>query len=165
MNSTYVLTLSCADRPGLVAAVAGLLFQNGGNILDAQQFNDQETGRFFMRVVFGMAAGVETLSPQVATMAGTFGMTWRLRSTAQKQRVLLLVSKFDHCLTDLLYRTRIGELNMEIVGVISNHPREVLKSVMLDDIPFYHLPVTKETKPQQETTDVYYLIRMRGQPS
>ena len=151
MNSNYVLTLSCADRPGLVAAVAGLLFQNGGNILDAQQFNDQETGRFFMRVVFGMAAGVETLSPQVATMAGTYGMTWRLRSTLQKQRVLLLVSKFDHCLTDLLYRTRIGELNMEIVGVISNHPREVLKSVMLDDIPFYHLPVTRDTKPQQET--------------
>lgn len=153
MKDAYILTLSCEDRPGLVATVTGLLFENGGNILEAQQFNDQETNRFFMRVVFDLAGGeaaVEALRRRFETLAGDLGLAWRLRPVAQKQRVLLLVSKFDHCLGDLLYRNRIGELNMEVVGIVSNHPRDVLKVSMIGDIPYHYLPITKDTKAQQE---------------
>jgi len=150
MTEPYVLTLSCADRPGLVASVAGLLFQNGGNILDAQQFNDQETGRFFMRVVFAVEGGVAGPRKDIEALARRCAMTWRLRPAGQKQKVLILVSKFDHCLADLLYRTKIGELKMEISAVLSNHPRESLESSILGEVPFHHLPVSKETKAAQE---------------
>jgi formyltetrahydrofolate deformylase len=78
-------------------------------------------------------------------------MLWSMRAVGARRRVLLMVSKFDHCLGDLLYRVRIGELNMEVVGIVCNHPRDALQVSMIGDIPFYHLPVTKETKPQQET--------------
>jgi formyltetrahydrofolate deformylase len=77
-------------------------------------------------------------------------MEWRMRAVDERRRVMMLVSKFDHCLGDLLYRHRIGELNMEVVGIVSNHPREVLKISMIGDIPFHHLPISKESKPQQE---------------
>jgi len=150
MTEPYVLTLSCADRPGLVASVAGLLFQNGGNILDAQQFNDQETGRFFMRVVFAVEGGVAGPRKDIEALARRCAMTWRLRPAGQKQKVLILVSKFDHCLADLLYRTKIGELKMDISAVLSNHPRESLESSILGEVPFHHLPVSKETKAAQE---------------
>ena len=150
MTDSYVLTLSCVDRKGLVAAVANMLLENDGNILDAQQFHDLESGNFFMRVVFSATADIKTLKSSVEMLASKFGMRWRLRPTDQKQRVLILVSKLDHCLADLLYRTRIGELGMEIVGVASNHPREALHTSNLGDIPFHHLPISKETKPQQE---------------
>jgi formyltetrahydrofolate deformylase len=151
MKTTYILTFSCPDRPGIVARVSGLLFQNGGNILDAQQFNDKTTGHFFMRVVFDMTTDIQSVISQISTLEKEYGMFWRLHPTDQKQRVLLMVSKFDHCLADLLYRTRIGELNMDVVGVISNHPsEEVLKNSILGEIPFHHLPITKDTKPQQE---------------
>ena len=150
MTENYILKFSCTDRPGLVAKVAGLLFQNGGNILDAQQFNDQETGQFFMRVAFELQLDIQSLQEKFKPLEQEHGMVWHMRSAKHKQRVLLLVSKFDHCLGDLLYRTRIGELKMDVVGVVSNHPREVLKNSILGDIPFYHLPVTPETKPQQE---------------
>ena len=150
MTDSYVLTLSCVDRKGLVAAVANMLLENDGNILDAQQFDDLESGNFFMRVVFSATAEIKTRESSVEVLASKFGMRWRLRPTDQKQRVLILVSKLDHCLADLLYRTRIGELGMEIVGVASNHPREALHTSNLGDIPFHHLPISKETKPQQE---------------
>ncbi len=150
MTNSYVLTLSCVDRKGLVAAVANMLLENDGNILDAQQFDDLESGNFFMRVVFSATADVQSLNSSVEALASKFGMRWRMRPIDQKQRVLILVSKLDHCLADLLYRTRIGELGMEIVGVASNHPREALHTSNLGDIPFHHLPISKETKPQQE---------------
>ncbi len=150
MKTTYILTLSCADRPGLVAAVSNTLFQQDGNILDAHQFNDKETGLFFMRVVFEALGPRADLECCVAAMAGEHGMTWRLCSTAERQRVLLLVSKLDHCLSDLLYRSRIGELDMEIVGIVCNHPRDALMMQMPAEIPFHYLPITKDTKPQQE---------------
>tara|TARA_R110002049_G_scaffold94988_15_gene233502 strand:+ start:461 stop:1243 length:783 start_codon:yes stop_codon:yes gene_type:complete len=127
-----------------------MLLENDGNILDAQQFDDLESGNFFMRVVFSATADVQSLNSSVEALASKFGMRWRMRPIDQKQRVLILVSKLDHCLADLLYRTRIGELGMEIVGVASNHPREALHTSNLGDIPFHHLPISKETKPQQE---------------
>ena len=151
MSEICTLTLQCDDRPGLVADVATLLTQQGGNITDAQQFNDKLTDRFFMRVEFEIAPGaVETLRAAFAGLADERGMEWNLRRRNERQRVLLMVSKFDHCLGDLLYRWRIGELNMDVVGIVCNHPREALTISLIGDVPFHHLPITKDTKPQQE---------------
>jgi formyltetrahydrofolate deformylase len=151
MTTAYILTLSCEDRPGIVAAVARLLAEQGGNIREAQQFDDPETGRFFMRVLFDMDAGaLSALRERCAGVVAAFGMEWTLRPQAERKRVLLMVSKFDHCLGDLLYRLRIGELEMDVVGIISNHPREALAVSMIGDLPFHHLPVSKENKPAQE---------------
>ena len=144
------LTLSCPDRPGLVAGVARLLADNGGNIMESQQFNDQESDRFFMRVVFELADNSEALRSAFSTYAAENSMEWEIRSSDSVRKVLLMVSKFDHCLGDLLYRHRIGEIPMEIVGIICNHPREALKISLIDEIPFHYLPITKDTKPQQE---------------
>jgi formyltetrahydrofolate deformylase len=147
----YVLTLSCVDRPGLVATISGQLFEGGANILEAQQFDDVETGRFFMRVVFDCAeADYAAIHERIADSAARFGMDWKLRPRDRRTRTLLLVSRMDHCLGDLLYRRRIGELAMDVVGIVSNHPREALNVTLIGDIPFYHLPITKETKSQQE---------------
>lgn len=151
MPAPLILTLSCNDKPGIVARVTGHLFESGANILEAQQFDDIETGRFFMRVVFDAGeSGEHMLQERFAPVAQQFGMDWRLRSTAHRQRVVLMVSKFDHCLGDLLYRARIGELPMDIVAIIGNHPKQSLNITLLGDIPFHYLPVTRETKPQQE---------------
>jgi formyltetrahydrofolate deformylase len=151
-GSAYVMTLACPDQPGLVAGVAHLLAENGGNILDSQQYNDKECDRFFMRVVFEMLGGgsTDTLSSAFGDYAMGHAMDWSLRPIGARRKVLLLVSKFDHCLGDLLYRHRIGELAMDVVGIICNHPHEVLKISLIGDIPFHHLPVTPDTKPAQE---------------
>jgi formyltetrahydrofolate deformylase len=153
MRQTYILSLSCADQPGLVASVAGYLAEKGCNILESQQFNDIESDRFFMRIGFELTNGpdsFERIRAGFEPLAVRYGMDWRLRDTTEPQRVLLMVSKFDHCLGDLLYRLRIGELNMNVVGIVSNHPRAALKLTTFGDIPYHHLPVTKDTKPQQE---------------
>jgi len=146
------LTLSCPDRPGLVAGVARLLADNGGNIMESQQFNDKESDRFFMRVVFEMEEGksVDGLRAAFTPYATQNSMDWKLRGVGESRKVILMVSKFDHCLGDLLYRHRIGELPMDVVGIICNHPREALKISLIGDIPFHYLPVTKETKAAQE---------------
>ncbi|MEY4375814.1 MAG: formyltetrahydrofolate deformylase [Pseudomonadota bacterium] len=151
-NASWLLTLSCPDRPGIVAAVAGALHSVGGNILEAQQYEDQEAGGFFMRVEFAVAEGTAeaALHAAFAPVAEQFGMDWRLRPRSRKQKVLLLVSLYEHCLGDLLYRQRIGELPMDIVGIVSNHPREALGTTLFGDIPYHYLPVTAATKPQQE---------------
>jgi formyltetrahydrofolate deformylase len=150
MTSGYILTLSCDDRPGLVADVAGLIFAQGGNIVEAAQFEDVETGRFFMRVRFDLPGEEDLCRAAVAAFATGPGAEWSLRRADQRKRVLLLVSRFDHCLGDLLYRNRIGELAMDVVGIISNHPREGLQIYPFGDIPFHHLPVTRDTKAAQE---------------
>ena len=151
MTAPLILTLSCEDRPGIVSRVTGFLADFGGNILAAQQFDDTESGRFFMRVVFDHGSTpIELLRGGFGNLAQQFGMTWSMRDTAVRAKVLLLVSKFDHCLGDLLYRVRIGELPMDVVGIICNHPKEALRLSMIGDLPFHHLPVTKDTKPQQE---------------
>ncbi|MES2042963.1 MAG: formyltetrahydrofolate deformylase [Pseudomonadota bacterium] len=150
MANTHILTLTCPDRPGLVADVAGFLAENGGNILDSQQFNDVETDLFFMRVVFAAEASAARLSRDFAALAAASAMQWAIRDTSVQTRVMLMVSKFDHCLGDLLYRHRIGELEMDIVGIISNHPREALNLTLIGDIPYHHLPVTKDGKREQE---------------
>lgn len=147
-----ILTLSCDDRPGLVASVTRILADNGGNIIESQQFNDTASGKFFMRVVFDTAGDptADALARCVTVYAQENHFTWTLRSAAERRKVIIMVSKFDHCLGDLLYRHRIGELPMDVVGIICNHPRDVLKISLIGDVPFHHLPVTKETKAEQE---------------
>nr|WP_199046270.1 formyltetrahydrofolate deformylase [Dyella sp. ASV24] len=150
--SQFVLTLSCPDRAGIVAAVSNHLAAQGGNIIEAQQFGDAETGRFFMRLVFEDAErDLHALSSGFEDFAKRFSMQWALRDRAQRRRVMLLVSKFDHCLADILYRWRIGELPMDIAGVIANHPRDTYRHLDLDGIPFHHLPVNRDSRDRQET--------------
>lgn len=155
MADPLILTLACPDRPGITARVTGFLFERGCNILDAQQFNDRsEAGgsdRFFMRVVFdpdGSAA--ETLRADFTALAGDFGMEWKMAREDRPRRTIILVSKFDHCLVDLLYRWRTGELPIDPVAIVSNHPREAAIRVDIGDIPFHHIPVTPDTKPAAE---------------
>ena len=148
---TYVLSLSCEDKSGLVASVASSIFKLQGNIIEAHQFNDAETGRFFMRVVFAADQDEESVNAVIAPVANKHAMDTRLSNLARNKRVLLFVSKFDHCLADLLYRHRIGELTMDIVGIVSNHPREAISVEHLSDIPYHHLTVTNESRLQQET--------------
>jgi formyltetrahydrofolate deformylase len=156
-----VLTLSCANRPGIVAKVSSALFAGGFNILDAQQFDDTETGNFFMRVVFngaGEGASAEAFKADFAAIADPFAMTWTLRAAQARKRVLIMVSRFDHCLVDLLYRWRSGELPMDVAGVIANYPREAYAHIDFGDIPFHHLPITRQTKMEQEA-EVWRVVR------
>lgn len=149
---TYILTLSCPNKPGIVARVTNELFAHGGDILEAHQFDDDETHRFFTRIVFSLPAGgsVADLVGRFTPIAADYGMDWAIRSREDRQKVILMASKSDHCLVDLLYRRRIGELKMDVVAIISNHPRETYEGTDFGTIPFHHLPITKDTKPQQE---------------
>lgn len=149
--ASYLLTLSCPNQPGIVARVTAELFRHGGNILEAHQYDDVDTGRFFMRIVFSLPDAVD--APALLESFGPIGehydMQWEMRSRDERRKVLILVSRSDHCLVDLLYRWHIGELAMDIVGIISNHPRETYTSDF-GDLPFHHLPVTKDSKAAQE---------------
>lgn len=150
MTEKYILTLSCRNRRGIVSRISTAIAHRDGDILEADQFDDALTGLFFMRVVFSLpAAAGKALGVELANIAGELGSTWQLHRMGERKRVLLLVSKFDHCLADVLYRWRIGELEMDIVGIVSNHPRESLGTEM-GSIPFHYLPVTKDTKAAQE---------------
>jgi formyltetrahydrofolate deformylase len=151
MNTeNYYLTLTCPNQPGIVAAVSTYIFQAGGDIEEAQQFDDKASKRFFMRVSFSCPTDAHTLRVGFGEIAKRFELTWELRAVKDLKRVLIMASKLDHCLVDLLYRWRIGELPMIISGIVSNHPREEYASIDFANIPFYHLPVTAETKPAQE---------------
>jgi formyltetrahydrofolate deformylase len=149
-QENYYLTLTCPNRPGIVAAVSTYIYQAGGDIEEAQQFDDKDSKRFFMRVSFSCTVDAETLRKGFVEIAKRFELTWNLRAVKDLKRVLIMASKLDHCLVDLLYRWRIGELPMIICGIVSNHPREVYSSIDFADIPFHHVPVTPETKPVQE---------------
>ncbi|MFO1210804.1 MAG: formyltetrahydrofolate deformylase [Amaricoccus sp.] len=146
----HVLTLRCDNRPGIVAAVATRLAANGGDITEAAQFDDVVTGKFFMRVAFRMEAPVEAFREGFAAEVARFGLDWTLRPAGAARRVLILVSMFDHCLVDLLYRMRIGELPMTVTGIVSNHPRTTLAHSEHARIPYHHFPVTRDSKAEQE---------------
>ncbi|MDP1642018.1 MAG: formyltetrahydrofolate deformylase [Phenylobacterium sp.] len=157
-----ILTLSCADRPGIVARVANFLFDGGGNIIDAQQFGDVETGRFFMRVVFEAGdTSAENLRDAFAPIGVEFGMNWTLRDPKVRRKVMILASQADHCLSDLVWRWRRGELPMEICAVVSNHPADTYSSIDLSGLPFHHLPVNRDTKLEQEAA-VWSLVQSTG---
>ncbi len=149
--SEHAITLSCPDRPGIVNAVTGELLRHEGNILDAQQFDDVENGRFFLRCVFALPEGrFDAFQRDFAHLATRFGMDWTARDRGVPRRVMLLASKFDHCLADVLYRWRTGELDMEVTAIVSNHPRDIFRHLDFDGIPFHHLPVDKASKAAQE---------------
>ena len=150
MAQSFTLVVSCPDRPGIVHGVAGAIFTHGGNILESRQFDDRETGRFFLRLMFEMNEDPQGLRGAMAQLAADFTMDWQLVPTGEKIKTLILVSSFDHCLGYLLYKTRMGELPMEIVGIASNHPASAMTVSTIGDIPFHHLPITRDTKPQQE---------------
>ncbi|KAA0972060.1 formyltetrahydrofolate deformylase [Aureimonas fodinaquatilis] len=164
LSNQYTLTLSCPNRPGIVAAVSRHLFENGGDIREAHQYDDEETGRFFMRVRFSLVNGTENadqLTASFGNVAQPFDMEWAVHCVGARQKVLILVSKFDHCLADLLYRWRIGELQMDIAGIVANYPRETYNHLDLDGVPFHYLPVTRQTKLEQEA-DVWKIVQESG---
>jgi formyltetrahydrofolate deformylase len=149
----YVLVLDCPDRPGIVHAVSGFLVEHGGNIMESQQFYDRTNGQFFMRIDFavedGSSAGVDSLREDFAAVAERFSMTFEIWEAAAPFRTMIMVSKYLHCLNDLLFRHSNGSLNIEIPLVVSNH-RDAEALVRSYGIEFVHLPVTPDTKPQAE---------------
>ncbi|MBN3928876.1 formyltetrahydrofolate deformylase [Streptomyces verrucosisporus] len=161
-SEQYVLTLSCPDKQGIVHAVSSYLFMTGCNIEDSRQFGDHDTGLFFMRVHFSAEAPVtvEKLRASFAAVGDSFQMDWQIHRADERMRVVLMVSRFGHCLNDLLFRTRIGALPIEIVAVVSNHTdfEELVSSY---NIPFHHIPVTRETKPQAEAR-LLEIVREEG---
>ncbi|NUS37060.1 MAG: formyltetrahydrofolate deformylase, partial [Pseudarthrobacter sp.] len=148
----HVLTLDCPEGPGIVHAVSGFLLEHGCDIIDNKQFGERTEGHFFMRVHFvseGDESTLDVLRDSFAPVAEKFDMRWQLERHGSKRKVLIMVSKFGHCLNDLLFRARIGELPVEIVAVVSNH-RDHEALVEWHGIPFHHIPVTAETKPAAE---------------
>ena len=161
MTTTYILTLSCPDRTGIVHAVSGFLLERGGNIEEAAQYNDHDTGLFFMRVQFACAlVDGETLQAQWDTFAQTFQMKWDLHATSQAMRTVLMVSKEGHCLNDLLFRWKSGLLPLDIRAIVSNH-REFYQLAASYNVPFHHIPVTAATKAQAEAKQ-YEIIQAEG---
>ncbi len=170
-DAQFVLTLSCPDKQGIVHAVSSYLFMTGCNIVDSQQFGDQDTGLFFMRVHFSAeAAGYVTrgaaegaagdgrgederiadkLRASFAAIGDSFGMDWRIHPADQRMRVLIMVSRFGHCLNDLLFRSSIDALPVEIAAVVSNH-RDFEELAGSYGVPFHHIPVRADDKPRAE---------------
>jgi len=148
------LLISCPDRPGIVAAVSRFLFEHGANILDADQHStDPQGGAFFMRMAFHLdgldVGGAELEDAFAAQVAAPFAMEWSIAYAAERKRVAILVSREDHCLLDLLWRWRSGELDADVGLVLSNH-RAVEEDVARFGVPFAHVPVTRDTKPAAE---------------
>nr|VFJ64146.1 MAG: formyltetrahydrofolate deformylase [Candidatus Kentron sp. FW] len=149
----YILKFRCPDRLGIVAAVAGFLAEQGCNIVESAQFGDKDTRQFFIRMVF--TAGPETpdlpyLKAAYAAIGTRFSMDWNIHDARTRPRVLILVSKLDHCLNDLLYRYRTGAIAMEITAIVSNHP-DLAPLADFHGIPYHHLPVTDDTRAEQES--------------
>lgn len=162
-GTVYRLTVSCPNKPGIVAAITSELFRHGADVLEAHHYCDTDTARLFVRLSFSLPSAVapEAVRVSFAPIADDYDMDWSLVPAGESKKVLILVSKFDHCLVDLLYRWRIGELQMEPVGIVSNHPRETFAGIDFGGIPFHHLPVTKSDKPQQEA-EIRELVASTG---
>jgi formyltetrahydrofolate deformylase len=161
-SANFVLTLSCADRPGIVAAVTTELAALNANIAESNQFWDRETGRFFMRLAFTNPEGLgrDAIDRALKSPIERFSMKTSLADEGQKKRIVILVSKFDHTLLHLLYQIRVGWLEAEVAAIISNHP-DARKIAEDAGIPFHLLPVTKDTKAQQEE-QVLAIVKQSG---
>ncbi|ARU04077.1 formyltetrahydrofolate deformylase [Comamonas serinivorans] len=168
-SNAYILTLSCPDRTGIVHAVSGFLLEQGGNIEEAAQFNDPGTGLFFMRVRFASAsADYEALRAKLTDFAKPLDMKLRLYSTSEPMRTVIFVSKEGHCLNDLLFRWKSGLLPIDIRAIVSNH-RDFYQLAASYNIPFHHLPMTRDNKAEveakqfeiikQESADLVVLAR------
>ena len=161
MNPSYILTLSCPDRIGLVHAVSGFLAERGGNIEEAAQYNDPGTGLFFMRVQFACAQlSHDELKAQLASFAAPYQMNWRLHARAEPMRTVIMVSKEGHCLNDLLFRWKSGLLALDIRAIISNH-REFYQLAASYNVPFHHFAVTAASKAQVEAKQ-FEIIQNEG---
>ncbi|ORE97146.1 formyltetrahydrofolate deformylase [Aurantimonas sp. 22II-16-19i] len=151
MTTSTILTLSCEDRPGIVAGLTTELFEAGANIAESAQFWDRDSGRFFLRIAADFEADIsrDSLERQLAPLADRFGMSLKIRDAGRRPKIIVMVSAFDHALLHLLYQIRTGWLNAEVVAIVSNrdNSRETAEA---NGIPFHHWPVTKETKAEQE---------------
>lgn len=154
---TARLLIACDDQPGIVAAVAGVLAQHGANIISLDQHStDSEGGRFFQRTVIhldGLAAARPALEADIATVAERFGMVWSLHDVARRKRVAIFVSKYDHCLMELLWRTQRGQLDIDITMVVSNHP-DLAEAVRSFGVPFVHIPSTDKQAMEERQLDL-----------
>ncbi|CAN7557155.1 formyltetrahydrofolate deformylase [Pseudoxanthomonas sp. LjRoot143] len=151
MRRDHILTLSCPDTTGIVYRVTGLLYESGCNILDAQQFGDDESGRFFLRVHFDVpgAAEIDVLQEGFASLAEMFGMDWQIHDASRKARLMVLVSKQGHCLNDLLFRVHSRQLPVEIACIASNHA-DFAPLAQSYGVAFHHLPVSAGNRVEQE---------------
>jgi formyltetrahydrofolate deformylase len=151
--NTYTLRVTCPATSGIIAAVTSHLAGRGYYISELSQYDDEDTRRFFMRCTFHaehvLADDADVLGPFFGAIADRFGMQWSVHRTDRPKRVLLMVSRFDHCLRELLAQWQSGELNMDIVAIVSNHP-DLEPAARANAIPFHCLPVTRETKAAQE---------------
>ncbi|RVD53297.1 formyltetrahydrofolate deformylase [Mesorhizobium sp. M7A.F.Ca.ET.027.03.2.1] len=147
----HILTLSCEDRPGIVAAVTAELAANGANIAESSQFWDRQTNRFFMRIAFISPPGStsDSLERALKSSVDRFGMKTALVDQGRRPKIIVMVSKFDHALLHLLYQIRVGWLNAEVAAVVSNH-EDARRFAELEGIPYHHWPTTKENKAEQE---------------
>ncbi|MFJ4208595.1 formyltetrahydrofolate deformylase [Paenarthrobacter sp. NPDC089675] len=148
-DSAFVVTLSCPDRPGIVHAVAGALLEAGCNIADSQQYGSPSTGNFFMRVEATTSNSQSELTAALRPVAESFGMTWQINPVGEKVRTIIMCSKDAHCLNDLLFQQRAGTLPIDVPAIVSNH-RDLEPLAEFYGIPFHHIPVTPESKPQAE---------------
>ncbi|MEI7740360.1 MAG: formyltetrahydrofolate deformylase [Betaproteobacteria bacterium] len=151
--SAYILNLSCKDKPGIVHGVSGFLLERAGNIEEAAQYNDPDTGLFFMRVQFTCPQSVQALNTELQTLAQRLALQWSLHETSKVMPTVLMVSKEGHCLNDLLFRTQSGLLPIEIKAIISNH-RDFYQLAASYNIPFHHIPVSASTKEQAEAKQI-----------
>ena len=150
MKNTYILTLSCPDKSGIVHAVSGLLLEHGANIEEAAQFNDAQTGLFFMRVQFATQEAIQgDIQAAISALAGSWSMTFDLHPAAQKMPIVIMVSQQGHCLNDLLFRWKSGLLPVDIKAIISNH-RDFYQLAANYNVPFHHIKVTADTKAAAE---------------
>ena len=148
----HVLTLQCPEGIGIVHAVTGFLVRHQRTIVELKQYDDMSAGRLFLRVDFAGDSApdlLDALRSEFSEVAAKFDMDWQLRERGQKTKVLIMVSKFEHCLQDLLYRMHSGDLPIEVVGVASNHP-DHRSLVEWYGIGFHHIPISKDTKPRAE---------------
>ena len=149
----FILKITCADRPGIVAGVAQCIAGQGGNIIESAQYSDQTTGTFFMRIAFAPApdVSIEAMRAAFEPIAEQFAFDWQILDAEQKIRAAIMVSKGGHCLNDLLYRVSTGRLPMKVTSVISNH-RTWQRRAEHDEIPYHYVPMTSETKAAQKAT-------------
>ncbi|MFM2056353.1 MAG: hypothetical protein RLY71_738 [Pseudomonadota bacterium] len=160
MTTSYILTLSCPDKPGIVHGVSGLLFEHGANITEAAQFNDPQTGLFFMRVQFDCARSSAELDAALDELAARWQMSLALHLAAQRMPTVIMVSQYGHCINDLLFRCRSGLLPIDVKAIISNH-REFYQLAASYNIPFHHVAVTSATKQEAEARQLE-IIRSEG---
>ena len=161
MSEAYILTLSCPDRPGIVHAVSGFLLERGGNIEEAAQYNDHDTGLFFMRVRFACGQLTQDdLRLQLKLFAEGFQMDWKLHAGNQPMKAVIFVSREGHCLNDLLFRWKSGLLPLDIRAIVSNH-RDFYQLAASYNVPFHHIPVTAATRAQAEARQ-YEVIASEG---